>query len=661
MEKYIKKYSSHIFIGTIFLMTFITIVFSIIAVKNNQSLVPQPQGLQPFIGDVDNLGAVDKFVPVKLEGWGNGWMTSPEYDGIDMPDNALVEANNIDFGVKNSIAPRRGILTLGTESSNLNPVRSLFTAHTEDGREVLIRTSTTTIEWWNAVDEAWDQLDDGYVADRIFTFTEGSAGADDWNYLYFSNGSDSLRRVRVAFGTVSANTATTITLNAVSSYDSVDDIGFPTSGTITVAGVDYSYSGISGWQLTGLSGVPALDADDGVFATVETTGFTSPPSTASTLVIKDQRLYAAATSTVFASHIGDLRNFSYSAPRVASEGEIIYFPEGGERITALAVQPSYVAVFKNNYIGRLEFKDFSDGLSDIPVVSTISQKANIGATNNNAVAYNDLSAIFVNSDIGLTEFSRVANYDYDVVKSLSERLRLTFEDYDFDSSAIAVYDNKILISAKTSSDVSFNNTIIIYDYQKNRFTYITAMNANAFAVYDNKLYFGDSLTQNVRQAFYNSYDDDGSAITSSAKTKWYNFGEPSRWKEIGWVYVEGWITQNTSLTFKINFDEGGALASKEVTISGDGDYVADEPGAGFGINPFGLSDFGTTETTGDSLRHFAGYINMQAEYGKKWRNVQFEIESSGVGYNYRITRLIPFVYVLDEQYGRSSSNLIIND
>ena len=40
----------------------------------------------------------DIYQPYKLEGFGKGWVTSPEFDGTDMPDDALVEAVNIDFG-----------------------------------------------------------------------------------------------------------------------------------------------------------------------------------------------------------------------------------------------------------------------------------------------------------------------------------------------------------------------------------------------------------------------------------------------------------------------------------------------------------------------------------------------------------------------------------
>lgn len=627
----------------------------------NQRPIMDSNGTATFTADSPEIGAVDKFLPIKYEGWAKGWFTSPEFDGVDMPDNGLVEAKNIDYDVKSSLAPRLGSLVLGTESSNEYPVQSLYTAHTWDGRELLIRTSSTTLEWWNSVDSDWDVLDSGFTANKVFSFAEGSTSTESWNYVYFSNGVDGLYRFRTAFGTVSANTATTLTLNAVSSFDSADDIGFSsTGGTVTVAGADYVYTGLTGWQLTGLSGLPAFSANDGVIEASTSTGFTDAPASATDMVIKDQRLYVAYQNSVYCSQIDAFTDFSFSAPRVASEGEIVIFPEGGSKINGLAARQTYVAVFKEDYIGSLEFKDFGENANDLPVISTVSLDIDKGITDSRAISQKDYSVVYANTDIGLTELTQMENKNYDQSVALSERLRLTFDNYDFTNAAVATFNNRILIAAKDDSTPSFNNIVISYDYLYDRFTLFNGWNVASWTVYDGNLYFGDALTQNVRQAFYSDYSDDELPITTSVKTKWYNFGEAARLKEIGWVFVEGFITQNTTLTFKINFDEGGALATKSVTISGTGDYVADLPDAGFGINPFGLSDFGTTSDE-DSLRHFAGYINLQGVYDKKFRNVQFEITSSGVGQNWRISKIYPYAFVLEEAYGRARSNYIIND
>ena len=605
----------------------------------------------------------DIYQPYKLEGFGKGWVTSPEFDGTDMPDDALVEAVNIDFGTKKSIAPRQGTIILGTISTTQSPIKSLHTSKSLKSRELLIRTYGTVIEWWNPINSTWEDLDTGYTSGKIFTFADGNNSSETENYTYFSNGVEALKRFRVVFGSVASNTGTTLTLNAITGFSSAADAGFKTSGTIRVNGTNYTYSGLSGWQLTGLVSVPALTANLGVISAVETTGFTDSPASATSIIIKDQRLYAAYKNNVYCSRIDDLQNFSFSSPRVASEGEIAFFPDGGASINALGIRPTYVAVFKNDYIGSLQFKDFGTDLADIPVISTIAKGIQIGATNPNAVTTEGFSVMFSKGDIGLTELTRLENKDYDESINVTEPLRPTLESYNFTNGAIVSYNNYILTSAENNGE--FNNEVVVYDRLHKRLTLWEGINANAFTTYGNNVYYGDAVNNNVYQIFYSDYNDNTLPYSTSWKTKWYNFGEPTRWKEVGWVFVEGFINKNTTLTFKVNLDEGGDLTSKSITITGTGSYVSTSTATtnseySFGDNPFGLFPFSSDIKSDSNLIHFVGYISTSDITQNKFRNIQFEGSTNGTGQDYRISRIIPYYKLLEESYGRSYPSYIIN-
>lgn len=605
------------------------------------------------------FGAYDIFKASPLEGWGAGLMTTPEYDGVDMPDNALVVADNIDYDVKNSIAPRSGTTILGTESVLLNPVQSLHTSKSLHGRELMVRTSTTTMEWWNSVDSSWDILDKGYTNNQQFTFVDGNTSGEDEMYTYFSNGTEGIRRFRVAFGTIASNNSTSITLNSISDFTTAAEQGFDTSGTTTINGIDYAYSSRSGLTLGGMSGVPALSVNEGVISTVETKGFTDAPTSSVAMVIKDQRLYAAYDNSVFCSAIDDFKNFSFSSPRVAGEGEIIIFPEGGDKITALGIRPDYVAVMKRDYIGSLSFKDYSENLSDIPTVKTIETSYKIGAVNQRSLVQNNYQVFFPNNGNEILRVTRLEQKDYDETDNIAFRIKPTLENYTFSQSAASYFDDRVF--SAVSYNGSFNDEIIVYDIPFNRIQKFTGINANSFTVYDGKLYYGDSLSENVYQLFYDDYSDNLNPYSTNWKTKWYNFGAPANWKEVGWVFVEGFINSNTSLSFKINLDDGGSLISKTVSIVGTGDYVAKTTSSGFGTNPFGLSNFSDSSGSAENLKHFVGFINTSDLFSKKFRNIQFEGETSGSGQNYRITKIIPYINILPEEYGRNDSKMIIND
>ena len=469
------------------------------------------------------------------------------------------------------------------------------------------------------------------------------------NYTYYANGVEDVGRFRIAFGSLSTTTGATTTLNSVTGFDSADDIGFNTTGTVTINGTNYSYTGISGWNLTGMSSVPtSLSANEGIISATSTAGFTDDPDSATAIVIKDQRMYAAYQNSVFCSKIDDFQDFSFTSPRVASEGEVVIFPEGGEKITGLAIRPDYVAVFKKDYIGSLKFKDFGADLSDIPVVNTVNKEVNIGAVNQKSIVNKNFFVMYSNNDIGMTQLSRLANKSFDESINLAERIRPSIEDYTLAGSAVGIIENKILHSTRDDSD--FNNVVIVYDSLYDRFTKFTGWNADSFTVYNDNLYYGDSVNQNVYKAFHNEYNDTDLPYVTEAKTKWFNFGLPDLFKEIAYVYVEGWINKASEIDFTVYLDEGGTFTSKTQTIDGEGDYVTPLPVKGFGINAFGLTNFTNVSGDSDNLSHFAGYINLDDLLDNKFRNVQIGFKSSGVGQNYRISKIILYVNPLEKTW-----------
>lgn len=610
-------------------------------------------------GVEESVGSIDIFNPVTIEGWKHGLMTSPEFDGADMPASALVQADNVEFDVKNSIAPRRGTLILGNSSASTTPVQSLHASKALDGREVLIRTASTKIEWYNKDGDNWEVLDNGYTTGLEFSFVDGMISTDSAVYTYFSNGVNQLNRFRVGFGSILSNSSTAITLNPVTGFDSADDLGFSTTTNVTINGTEYSWTTINGWEMSGFTGLPTFTVNEGIIHAPGSVGvFNFPTGVIApvAMVIKDQRLYAAYKNSVHCSKIDDFTNFTFTTPRVAGEGEIVIFPEGGKQIDALAVRPDYVAVFKKDYIGSLAFKDFGDGLSDLPVLNTVDMEPNIGASSQKAVDNKSNAVVYSNRRLGISELTRVSQATTDSVSEITLRIKPTIEDYDFSDSAIIYFDNKVLNATRDNED--FNNAIVVYDTTYNRLTEFTGINASVFEVYNDKLYYGDSITQNVYQMFYSEYTDNTLPYISESKTKWFNFDSPANWKEIGQIFVSGWITANTDIDLTVYLDESGKLTSATYTIEGDGDYVSVDSGSSFASNPFGLTNFSNVEGSSDNLKHFAGFINTDDLFKYKFRNIQAGFKTSGTDQNFRIDKLIFYANVLPREYGQDE--ILIN-
>ena len=117
-------------------------------------------------------------------------------------------------------------------------------------------------------------------------------------------------------------------------------------------------------------------------------------------------MYASYNSNVYCSRIDDFQNFSFSAPRTAAEGEIVNYPGGGD-ITGLADRGKYVAVFKKDYIGSLEFKDYDTTLSDIATPDTIVSGINIGAVNNKGIVQKDFSFRHIQDNCHLRKYQKL--------------------------------------------------------------------------------------------------------------------------------------------------------------------------------------------------------------------------------------------------------------
>ena len=602
---------------------------------------------------------MDNLKSIRLQNFRKGLWTKDEYFSDDVPLEALVEAQNIDMGGKSSLAPRLGSEVLGTASSAANPIISLprKTLKSSKGRELLVRSHSTVLEWWNEIAETWETWDTGYTSEKEFDFTI----YDD--YIYLSNGAEALSRARMSFGTVASNAATTLTLNPVSGFSDASDLGFLSGGgTVIVDGTEYTYTGYTGWQLTGLSALPTFTVNDGVMGAVSTAGFSfqSGTPTGNKLLVKNERLLMATGITLYVSKIAAPQDFRYSVTRTAEEGDIVYFPEGGGEIVGLADKGSYIAVFKkDNSIVKLEFKDFGADAMDIPTQQGLASGMEISAVNNKSIIEKDYTVVYASKDIGLMILGRKENNDFDEPIRQTERIRPTLESYNFDDTAVGLYKRKIVNSAKHNTTVTQNDRVILWDYEDDWLSTIVGWPAKNWTVFNNKLYFGDAWTQNIREAFKEGvYDDDGNSFVVKAKTRWLDGGIPETLKELGWIYVEGFMTTIDEIDLRLNFDLGKDGLGQWILngmLKGVHSYVSSPVvPTKYGQNPFGIKAFGeVTGAVGSTPRHFSRWIKISSvQKSYKFYRFQWDIESNVAGQNWRISKLIAYWKALPVQKGR---------
>jgi len=133
------------------------------------------------------------------------------------------------------------------------------------------------------------------------------------------------------------------------------------------------------------------------------------------------------------------------------------------------------------------------------------------------------------------------------------------------------------------------------------------------------------------------------------KTKLYNFGLPQARKEIKNLYIEGYISQNTTLNIQLLLDEDGFTQSFETSINGTAD--TDNIFGNFtyntlGANPFGVEVFGSNDSQ-EGLRKFRVYLGKDFK-ASPFYNVQLVFTSQGENQQWEITNYSFFINQYDQ-------------
>lgn len=114
--------------------------------------------------------------------------------------------------------------------------------------------------------------------------------------------------------------------------------GFSSTGSVTINGVDYTYTGISGSTLTGTSDASAAVLDQVVMEKIVTkTSFSSGPGSTYVCdfirVVANQCYYGSYTSQLlFISKNTDYTDCAHSTPRVTGEGDTVILDSVGKGI-----------------------------------------------------------------------------------------------------------------------------------------------------------------------------------------------------------------------------------------------------------------------------------------------------------------------------------------
>lgn len=363
---------------------------------------------------------------------------------------------------------------------------------------------------------------------------------------------------------ISATTSTQITFTAIAGLAGtptfeIRRLKFPASGTFVYGnGSTMSYTQVVKDNALPVASAPALASGSAIAAYPEELMNNGCPRGNILKTIFQIMLVSgtkSAPTTVYRSKINNAADFTYSATRVAGEGDVIEFPDDGERITDLSIREDQIEVFKESQIYDLSF---TQDASDLPKKNTRVNSPLIGTAGRTFRAGDDI--MFVSPAKEVTSLSRVPYRDTQPQRTnLAWPIKRGIRNYDFSSVRGYTFRNYTVVAAKATSSSSTNDKVIVFDNNLQKWIGEWEIPAADFAVYNNELYFGSSASKEVYKMFTTRTTQvkgtDLLPYDTYCETHWVNkSSDQLSTQKFNMLAIAGYVRLNTPITFSLYYD-----------------------------------------------------------------------------------------------------------
>ena len=491
------------------------------------------------------------------------WGTIDTLEDRSLPDGAASRSINWITSV-DKIELRRGYGVLGNEISGTGKITGLYVATKRDGTEIAYRTRGKKLEY--LATDTWTEVDAdvlGAAAEgKDISFAEYHPTAGD--YLYIN-----------------------------SPYGPFLKIDLDTPGSATdVYDVAKNHKGY--------------------------------------IRIKQNRMFlwgrTADTTSLYLSKIDNLEDFTWSTPRVASEGDVVPQGDGGNLMDVLSFGADEYCIHESK-IWVLTL-----GIDDTTYTNYIYRERTGMPTFRSGISTKN-GIYFIDDADKKDPQGRVVTIDLEtaekLVLSVSQGIRykkkmvgLNLADYSFDKAITFEWGNYILFAFRQTTS-SENDRVLLYDKNKKTLD-MQDYWVSCMAIYGGTLIAGDPSTDNVYTLF-SLWDDDDALIINYWEGNKDNLG----WEGLQTVkklIIEGDIGVDQELKISASIDNGTFVEIG--TIKGSGSYV--DRGQSVSV---GSLIIGSREVGGGSEGASAYHYKTELSFGQdKFDDVKLRFECLGLGY-----------------------------
>lgn len=453
-------------------------------------------------------------------------------------------------------------------------------------------------------------------------------------YVLITSGAESGKIRRIT-----ANTSTQITFDTLGgapgncSFE-IRRILIPATGTVIYGGTTIAYTAVP--TSTTITVASAHAAADNTLVTYVPTEYEANPrgnrftNYLGRLIVGNVRSALhrdsggtlqgqASGSAAFVSKLNNPLDYTYSATRVAGEGDLISTPYGGGPITDVVAQENTAYIFKRDYIEAVVYSQDSD---DFAVREPL--KPGAGSVGKTTRGNDDL--YFFTASKQLSSIGRVRSQDIrPQTQDIGFVISRWLDRVDVNSVGRGIeVSGKVYIPLKASAtDSAYNDVVLVYNRNTNSFEGIWDIPAFGIVEFNEKYYYGGSQSANVYQLFHTRNADvegeEAYGYSFEAATHFFNLSASKAYQQsMHGLYIEGYIRGGTTVTYNIwkDFSETASVtftfsADEEGYLDGESSniYIGDAP---LDINSLSV-DY--TDVDFDGRRHFSARVYFPYIYG----------------------------------------------
>lgn len=605
----------------------------------------------------------------------------------DILDIELSDVRNMIFD-DGLLQPRNGSLLYAAKpTSETNSPNQILVATDSNGLQYMISVYGINIYLWDTINDQWIKLNQTYSPTTSGLFY----GSANWNTgrglggdtFYICNGTDDVAKWIMSITTLKVealSTDTTITLNDSGDFPSLGSILVQTgSGAIIL---DYTANDVSTGVLT-LTGTVGEIIPTGVTITNQLIDVTTIP-TGKILFTDSSRLYTAngitgasgpsddsSENTINGSYSHQPENFTPDATVATSFSYVPPIGSGG--ILGMSLFGEYIIFEKKDVIANLTLTSVAaDSLGAYTLaVSCIAIIAGDGigpASSANILNYMN-TLYYPTTSQGIISFSpnTTGSQTTSGLNILSQTIQnLVTESLDFDFSRTAGLGQKLYWACALPTvgiNPAVNNIVLMYDLvrasENETINSGIEIGGSAWTVFDNwnavdikpvndVLYYlsandGGVYQCNVKGNYQDAILSNPIPYTAYALSKRFNLGSPANLFKAQYVYLEGYISLNTTFYVNVLFNEGGSLGTQGYVIQGTNTTIVT-------TIPFGgLARFvlGSPLLGGPDLQTLQSFqkplffrVYLEVSQALRPHNIQLQAFSNALGSFWSITKAV---------------------